>query len=163
MPYTKPPLGGPIGRSRMRLSASSLVTWERGEREWFLKYKIALKSPKNPEMILGIIIEEALIGLMMESPSSKHIPDKSIWASWKKNITYNPKNKEPEINSINDLEKWINKKIPDAAKTVWNEGKIKWEESVYKKENRKWEDIEIQLIENMLLGGIKLFLKEVEL
>jgi len=44
MPYVKPPLGGPIGRSRMRLSASSLVSWERGKREWFLKYKIALKT-----------------------------------------------------------------------------------------------------------------------
>ena len=43
MPYVKPPLGGPIGRSRMRLSASSLISWERGKRDWFLKYKIALK------------------------------------------------------------------------------------------------------------------------
>ena len=84
MPYVKPPLGGPIGRSRMRLSASSLVSWERGKREWFLKYKIALKSPKNPEMILGILVEEAVIGLMMESPSSEHIPEKSIWANWMK-------------------------------------------------------------------------------
>ena len=74
MPYVKPPLGGPIGRSRMRLSASSLVTWERGKRDWFLKYKIALKTPKNPEMILGIIIEESLIGLIMESPSCNHCP-----------------------------------------------------------------------------------------
>ena len=100
MPYVKPPLGGPVGRSRMRLSASSLVAWERGKRDWFLKYKIALRTPKNPEMILGIIIEEAVIGLMMESPSCKHIPEKSIWASWMNNIEYTPTDNAPEINSI---------------------------------------------------------------
>ena len=163
MPYVKPPLGGPIGRSRMRLSASSLVTWERGKRDWFLKYKIALKTPKNPEMILGIIIEEALIGLMMESPSSKHIPEKSIWASWMNNMEYIPTENAPEINSLSDLREWISKKVPDAAKVVWNEGKIKWEKSVYKREDRKWEDVGINVIEKMLIGGIELFLEEITL
>ena len=110
MPYVKPPLGGPIGRSRMRLSASSLVSWERGKREWFLKYKIALKTPKNPEMILGILVEEAVIGLMMESPSSEHIPEKSIWANWMKKEEYTPTDSAPEINSIQDIKNWINKK-----------------------------------------------------
>ena len=78
-------------------------------------------------MILGIIIEEALIGLMMESPSSKHIPEKSIWASWMNNMEYIPTENAPEINSLSDLREWISKKVPDAAKVVWNEGKIKWE------------------------------------
>ena len=161
MPYVKPPLGGPIGRSRMRLSASSLISWERGKRDWFLKYKIALKTPKNPEMILGIIVEEALIGLMMESPSCEHIPEKSIWASWINKIEYTATKKAPKINSITDLKNWINKKIPDAAKVVWDEGKTKWESSIYKREDREWEDITIELIENMLIGGIDLFLEEV--
>ncbi|MAK05452.1 MAG: hypothetical protein CMA03_06190 [Euryarchaeota archaeon] len=162
MPYVKPPLGGPIGRSRMRLSASSLVSWERGKREWFLKYKIALKTPKNPEMILGILVEEAVIGLMMESPSSEHIPEKSIWANWMKNEEYTPTDSAPEINSIQDIKNWINKKVPEAANVVWAEGKQKWEESVYKREDRAWEDIDVELIENMLYGGIELFLEEVE-
>jgi hypothetical protein len=161
MPYVKPPLGGPVGRSRMRLSASSLVAWERGKRDWFLKYKIALRTPKNPEMILGIIIEEAVIGLMMESPSCKHIPEKSIWACWMNNIEYTPTDNAPEINSISDLKIWISKKVPDAAKVVWDEGKTKWEDSVYKREDRAWEDVEIENIENMLYGGIELFLEEV--
>ena len=162
MPYSKPPLGGPIGRSRMRLSASSLVAWERGKREWFLKYKIALKSPLNPEMILGILIEEALIGLMMESPSCKNNPEKSIWACWIKKREYIPTEDAPKIEKISDLNNWIGKKIPDAAKVVWEEGKIKWENSVYQKNDRRWEDIEIELIEKMLHGGIELLLEEVE-
>jgi hypothetical protein len=161
MPYVKPPLGGPIGRSRMRLSASSLISWERGKRDWFLKYKIALKTPKNPEMILGIIVEEAVIGLMMESPSCEHIPEKSIWASWVNEIEYIATKKAPEINSITDLKNWINKKIPDAARVVWDEGKTKWESSIYKRDDRKWEDVTVELIENMLVGGIDLFLEEV--
>jgi hypothetical protein len=65
------------------------------------------------------------------------------------------------INSISDLRKWINKKIPDAAKVVWNEGKIKWEKSIYKREDREWEDVGIHLIEKMLTGGIELFLEEI--
>ena len=138
MPYAKPPLGGPIGRSRMRLSASSLVAWERGKRDWFLKYKIALKTAKNPEMILGILIEEALIGLIMESPSCKNNPSKSIWASWMRDIEYIPAEDEPIIEKISDLEKWILRKVPDAANVVWDEGKIKWENSVYKRSDRKW-------------------------
>ncbi len=162
MPYVKPPLGGPIGRSRMRLSASSLVTWERGKRDWFLKYKIALKTPKNPEMILGIIIEDALIGLMMESPSCNHCPEKSIWSAWIKKEEYIPTDNAPDINSINDLKNWIIKKVPDAAKVVWDEGKKKWDDSVFKRDDRAWEDISIELIEKMLIGGIELFLEEVE-
>jgi len=162
MPYVKPPLGGPVGRSRMRLSASSLVTWERGERDWFLKYKIALKTPKNPEMILGIIIEEALIGLMMESPSCNHIPKRSIWAAWMENKEYIPTDNAPEINSINNLKNWIVNKVPDAAKVVWNEGKKKWDESVFKRSDRAWEDVSLKMIEKMLVGGIELFLEEIE-
>ncbi len=162
MPYVKPPLGGPVGRSRMRLSASSLVTWERGERDWFLKYKIALKTPKNPEMILGIIIEEALIGLMMESPSCNHIPKRSIWAAWMENKEYIPTDNAPEINSINNLKNWIVNKVPDAAKVVWNEGKKKWDESVFKRPDRAWEDVSLKMIEKMLVGGIELFLEEIE-
>ena len=162
MPYVKPPLGGPVGRSRMRLSASSLVSWERDSQDWFLKYKMAVRSPKNPEMILGIIVEDALVGLLMESPSCKHIPDRSIWANWKNNEEYIPTDEEPKINSIGDLKKWINCKIPHAAKTVWEDGKRKWEESISKKEDREWEDIELENIENMLEGGIQLFLEELE-
>ena len=162
MPYAKPPLGGPIGRSRMRLSASSLVAWGRGKRDWFLKYKIALKTAKNPEMILGILIEEALIGLIMESPSCKNNPSKSIWASWMRDIEYIPVEDEPIIENISDLEKWILRKVPDAANVVWDEGKIKWENSVYKRSDRKWEDIKIEMIEKMLEGGIELLLEEIK-
>ncbi|MED5485240.1 MAG: hypothetical protein VYE59_01340, partial [Candidatus Thermoplasmatota archaeon] len=50
----------------------------------------------------------------------------------------------------------------DAAKVVWDEGKKKWDDSVFKRDDRAWEDISIELIEKMLIGGIELFLEEVE-
>ena len=161
MPYVKPPLGGPVGRSRMRLSASSLVSWERNQQEWFFKYKMAVKSQKNPEMILGIIVEDALVGLLMESPSCKQIPEKSIWANWKTGTDYIPTHDGPIINSIDDLKDWITKKIPHAAKVVWDTGKEIWEDSIFKKPERKWEDVELENIENMLNGGIELFIEEI--
>jgi hypothetical protein len=68
MPVGLPPLGGPAGRSRRRLSASSLVTWERCPKEWFYTSKLGLRGPVVPEMVLGLVVEDALIGLFMESP-----------------------------------------------------------------------------------------------
>ena len=51
---------------------------------------------------------------------------------------YTPTDSAPEINSIQDIKNWINKKVPEAANVVWAEGKQKWEESVYKREDRAW-------------------------
>ena len=87
MPVGLPPLGGPLGRSRSRISASGLTTFLRCERQWFLGSKLGLSGPTTPSQVLGIVIEDELCGLLM------HRPDASI-------------------NSLTDLSHWIAQKSP---------------------------------------------------
>ena len=82
MPVGIPSAGGPIGRSRMRISASGYVTWKRCPRQWFIGSKVGLRGPVNPRMVMGIRVEEALVGLLMESPMGNHLKGKSRWSAW---------------------------------------------------------------------------------
>ena len=68
MPVNQPPFGGIGRRRRNRLSGSSLVTWQRCPRSWMVKRRIGLRGPVRPSMILGILLEDALVGILMESP-----------------------------------------------------------------------------------------------
>ena len=55
MPVSTPPLGGPLGRSRSRLSASALTSFLRCDRQWFLGNKVGIRGPLNPPQVLGIV------------------------------------------------------------------------------------------------------------
>ena len=90
MPVGVPPLGGPLGRSRSRISASGLTTFLRCQRQWFLGSKLGLSGPTTPSQILGIVIEDELCGLLMHRP-------------------------ETSINSLTGLGHWITEKVPAAA------------------------------------------------
>ena len=68
MPVNRPPFGGAGRRRRNRLSGSSLVTWERCPRSWMAKRRIGLRGAIRPSMILGILLEDAVVGILMESP-----------------------------------------------------------------------------------------------
>ena len=68
MPVNKPPHGGHIGRSRRRLSASSLTTFERCKGQWLLKTQVGLQQPVNMPMIRGHVVEEAICELLMRHP-----------------------------------------------------------------------------------------------
>ena len=68
MPVSKPPLGGPLGRSRSRLSASALTSFLRCERQWFLGNKVGIRGPLNPPQVLGIVLEDALCSILMQRP-----------------------------------------------------------------------------------------------
>ena len=68
MPVNQPPFGGAGRRRRNRLSGSSLVSWERCPRSWMVKRRIGLRGPVRPSMILGILLEDAVVGMLMESP-----------------------------------------------------------------------------------------------
>ena len=65
MPVNQPPFGGAGRRRRNRLSGSSLVSWERCPRSWMVKRRIGLRGPVRPSMILGILLEDAVVGLLM--------------------------------------------------------------------------------------------------
>ena len=59
---------GVHARSRRRLSASSLVTWERCKRDWFLTRRLGIRVATHPEMLLGHIVEDAVTAIWMERP-----------------------------------------------------------------------------------------------
>ena len=128
MPVGLPPLGGPLGRSRSRISASGLTTFLRCERQWFLGSKLGLSGPTTPSQILGIVIEDELCGLLM------HRPDASI-------------------NSLTDLTHWIAEKIPAAAQRAQEIGKVAWEESLWRTSDWVWEEIERSTMEEKLRSG----------
>ncbi len=136
MPVGLPPLGGPLGRSRSRISASGLTTFLRCERQWFLGSKLGLSGPTTPSQILGIVIEDELCGLLM------HRPDASI-------------------NSLKDLTHWIAEKIPDAAQRAQESGRLAWEESLWRTSDWVWEEIERSTMEEKLRSGLTLFMEEV--
>lgn len=68
MPVGLPPKGGPMGRTRGRLSASALTTYLRCPRQWLLGYQVGLQGPTRPSQILGIVLEEAFCDVLMMHP-----------------------------------------------------------------------------------------------
>ena len=136
MPVGLPPLGGPLGRSRSRISASGLTTFLRCERQWFLGSKLGLSGPTTPSQILGIVIEDELCGLLMHRPHAS-------------------------INSLTELTQWIGEKIPAAAQRAQDTGKQAWEESLWRTSDWVWEEIERSTMEEKLRCGLTLFMEEV--
>ena len=136
MPVGLPPLGGPLGRSRSRISASGLTTFLRCERQWFLGSKLGLSGPTTPSQVLGIVIEDELCGLLM------HRPDASI-------------------TSLTELSHWIAQKVPDAARRAQEAGQADWDASLWRTADWVWEEIELETMEEKLRAGLTLFMEEV--
>ena len=65
MPVTTPPVGGPLGRSRRRLSGSAYSTWRRCPTEWRITRGLGLGSPTSPSQVLGHVLEDGVIRLIM--------------------------------------------------------------------------------------------------
>ena len=81
MPVNQPPFGGAGRRRRNRLSGSSIVSWERCPRGWMVSRRLGLRGPVRPSMLLGILLEDAVVGLLMESPPSDGTSPKG-YATW---------------------------------------------------------------------------------
>ena len=80
MPVTTPPVGGPLGRSRRRLSGSAYSTWQRCQTEWRITRGLGLGSPTSPSQILGHVLEDGVIRLIM-----RHAPagaDRAALLAW---------------------------------------------------------------------------------
>lgn len=137
MPVGIPPLGGPLGRSRSRISASGLTTFLRCKRQWFLGSKVGISGPLRPSQVIGIVLEDALCGLMMRRPKAR-------------------------IESLEQLKSWISSHIPNAAKEALLEGKKLWDEGLWYAPETSWDDVEIESFESRLHYGLELFMAEVE-
>lgn len=136
MPVGTPPLGGPLGRSRSRISASGLTTFLRCKRQWFLGSKVGISGPLRPAQVLGIVIEDALCGLFMHRPTV-------------------------EVQSFEELRQWILQLVPNAAMSVLEKGQELWDEGIWYAPETAWSDVELESVVRRIECGLELFLEEV--
>ena len=152
MPAQTPPEAISIGSARARLSASSLTSWLRCQKQWFTRYKLGLRSPLKPRQVLGILVEDALCGLIMERVGSAgngflkfHDVEDTTTAC--------------EIESLDDLKDWIGEKIPASAALVLELGADEFAKSMWKKGD--WDEVLVEEVEQMLRNGCEFILEEV--
>ena len=135
MPFGKPPLGGPLGKSRSRLSASGLTTFLRCKNQWFLNSKLGLSGPLNTSQVLGIVIEDAFCEILMKRPKS--------------------------IESSSELKNWCYGFVDEYASKAMLNGEELWKQGIWHKEGSAWEQVEKSSIIHRLKCGLDLFLEEV--
>jgi len=136
MPVGKPPLGGPLGRSRNRLSASALTTYLRCEKQWFFAYQVGLHGPLRPSQVAGIVLEDALCELFMMHP--------------------------PATSTKQELLDWVEPHIVSQAQKAHQRGKNDWDESLWSEVDSSWDDVEVETFVDRIRSGFKLFMEEVE-
>ena len=136
MPVGTPPKGGPLGRSRSRLSASGLTTYLRCTRQWYLTRKVGISSPKSIGQVLGIVIEDALCNVMMNRPGP--------------------------MESIDELREWAYELADQEAQNAWDTGLETWENSLWKRADSDWSTVDVQDFQNKLYNGLELFLEEIQ-
>ncbi|MBL6890441.1 MAG: PD-(D/E)XK nuclease family protein [Candidatus Poseidoniaceae archaeon] len=136
MPFGKPPLGGPLGKSRSRISASGLTTFLRCKTQWFLSSKLGLSGPFNTSQVLGIVIEDCFCEILMKRPKS--------------------------INSFEELKLWANSFVEEYSIKAMDRGEELWLQGIWHKEGASWDDVELESIKYRISCGLELFLEEVE-
>ena len=136
MPFGIPPSGGPLSRTRTRLSASSLTRYLRCQKSYFLGNKLGLSSPRSISQILGITLEDAFCSILMRRPVS--------------------------INSLKELKDWCFNLADEAANQCYQLSKAKWEAAAWRRDSENWEDVTIDDLLRKIRNGLELFLEEVE-
>ena len=137
MPVGIPPLGGPLGRSRSRISASGLTTFLRCKRQWFLGSKVGISGPLRPSQVIGIVLEDAFCGVMMQRPTV-------------------------QIETLPELKAWMHTLLPKAAQEALDAGRILWDEGIWYEPGTSWEDVEIDSFIARLENGLMLLFEEIE-
>ena len=136
MPVGVPPKGGPLGRSRSRLSASGLTTYLRCPRQWYLTRKVGLSSPSSIGQITGLVVEDAVCRVLMHRPGV--------------------------MESLDELRAWAHALCEQEAETAWQEGEEAWSNRLWKREDSEWSTVEVEDYNKKIRHGIDLFLEEVE-
>ena len=137
MPVVEPTTPGLLGRSRTRISSSSLTTFLRCKNQWFWKYKIGLTSPKSISQILGIELEDALCRVLMNTPVS--------------------------INSLKTLTDWAISLCSEEAKVCLENSEKRWNQTLWKNPSQRFDSVNLDDLEKKIVSGIELFLDEVKL
>lgn len=135
MPVGLPPRGGPLGRTRGRISASSLTTFLRCPKQWQYSYQIGLQGPTRPSQILGVVLEDALCELLMMHP--------------------------PEVSGLDQLKAWAHGNVAKVAEQALSTGQTMWSDVLWKSSEDAWDEVELASLEERLLDGLGLFFEEV--
>ena len=136
MPFGTPPSGGPLSRTRTRISSSSLTKFLRCPKQFFLGNKLGLSSPRTIYQILGIVLEDSLCSILMRRPVS--------------------------VNSLGDLREWCYELADEEAQNCFQVGKENWESTIWQNQEQSWEDVEVDELARKIKNGLSLFLEEVE-
>ena len=136
MPVGVPPKGGPLGRSRSRLSASGLTTYLRCPRQWYLGRKVGLSSPSSIGQVTGLVIEDALCRVLMHRPGM--------------------------MDSLDSLRTWAYELCNKEAIIAWEDGQKDWNSRLWKRADSEWSSVEVGDYEQKIRNGVDLFLEEVE-
>lgn len=136
MPVGVPPKGGPLGRSRSRLSASGLTTYLRCPRQWYLTRKVGLSSPSSIGQVTGLVIEDALCRVLMHRPGA--------------------------MESLDELRTWAHELCEKEAQKAWEEGEEAWSNRLWKRGDSDWATVEVDDYNRKIRNGVDLFLEEVE-
>ena len=136
MPFGTPPSGGPLSRTRTRISSSSLTKFLRCPKQFFLGNKLGLSSPRTIYQILGIVLEDSLCSILMRRPVS--------------------------INSLDGLREWCYELADEEAQNCFRLGKENWESTIWQNQEQSWEDVEVDELARKIKNGLSLFLEEVE-
>ena len=136
MPVGVPPKGGPLGRSRSRLSASGLTSYLRCPRQWYLTRKVGLSSPSSIGQVTGLVVEDALCRVLMNRPGP--------------------------MDSMDELRTWAYELCKEEAKKAWQEGENAWNARLWKRDESDWSTVEVENYEQKIRHGVDLFLEEVE-
>ena len=137
MPVTTPPVGGPLGRSRRRLSGSAYSTWRRCPTEWRITRGLGLGSPTSPSQVLGHVLEDGVIRLIM-----RHAPAGADRAT---------------------LLAWLTACVQEEAHQVREEGLRRWDALPWR---REWETpgwpFTLEDLTSRLMSAVDLMMVEVD-
>ena len=135
MPAQVPPEAQSIGMARGRLSASSLTTFLRCEKQWFLNYRIGLRGPLSPHQVMGIEVEDSFCSILMNRP--------------------------PAIASLDELQDWLFGLVEKHANDAIEKGKKVFEDALWSDGDFEG-SFNLELVSQMLRNGILLQLEEVK-
>jgi hypothetical protein len=166
MPVVLPPGAGYLGKSRRRISASGLVTWERCPRQWHYRRRIGISDATVPEMIIGLVVEDALCGLYMERfLTTEAMPSIATWVNFSRQengLALIKSEQSVMISDMASIRAWAESIIPTMVTEVQRILKERWDKNPWKANGRDIAEVEDIRIENLLRGGIQLQLEEVE-
>ena len=135
MPAQIPPEAQSIGRARVRLSASSLTTFLRCEKQWFLNYRIGLRGPLSPPQVMGIEVEDALCSIFMH--------------------------RVPDVETFDELSKHLESLISESASKALESGIKKFEDAIWR-DGIFSDYFDHESISNLLKNGVNMQLGEVK-